>query len=135
MNRPTGVTIAAALTFSGAMLLALASCAFFVIGVMVVTGDEGRAPVSEAIAGIALAGALMLLILALAAGCVALNARELRDWARTISLTEIADSARERFRSAYAAIAAMCALGRSWLVESVSSHKSRRLEHHPWRRI
>lgn len=29
MNRPTGVTVAAVLTFSGAMILALTSCAFF----------------------------------------------------------------------------------------------------------
>ncbi len=135
MNRPSGVTVAAVLTFSGAMLFALASCAFFVVGVMVATGDEGRAPVSEAIAGMALAGALMLLILALAAACVALNARELHDWARTISLPETAASTRERLRSAFAAIAVMGATCRSLITDAASSHKSRRLEHHPWRRI
>ena len=126
MNRPSGVTVAAVLTFSGAMVFALASCAFFVVGVMVVTGDGGRAPVSEAIAGMALAGAFMLLILALAAACVALNARELRDWARTISSPEIAASIRERFRSAYAAFAAV---RRASFTELASSHKSRRIEH------
>ena len=132
MNRPTGVTVAAVLTFSGAILLALASCAFFVVGMMVVTGDEGRAPVSVAIAGMALAGAFMLLILALAAGCAAMNARELRDWARTVSLTEITAGIRENLLSIFASIAAM---RRAWFVDFVSSHKSRRLEHHPWRRI
>jgi hypothetical protein len=131
MNRPTGVTVAAVLTFFGAMILALASVAFFVVGVMVVTGDEGRAPISVAIAGMALAGALILLILALATGCVALNASELRDWARTISVTEIAASTREGLLSIFASVAA---LRRAWFVEFVSSHKSR-LEHHPWRRI
>ena len=116
MNRPIGVTVAAVLTFSGAILLALASCAFFVVGVMVVTGDEGRAPVSIAIAGMALAGAFMLLILALAAGCAAMNARELRDWARTVSLTEIVAGIRENLLSIFASIAAV---RRAWFVDFV----------------
>jgi hypothetical protein len=132
MNRPTGVTVAAVLTFSGAMILALAACAFFLVGVMVATGDEGRVPVSVAIAGMAFAGAFLLLILALVAGCAALNARELRDWARTISLAEISASMERRSRNAFAATAA---LRRSLFAELASSHKSRRLEHHPWRRI
>ena len=132
MNRSTGVTVAAVLTFSGAMILALTSCAFFSVGVMVVTGDEGRAPVSEAIAGMALAGAVCLLILAVAAGYMAFSVVELRDWARTISFTEIAASTRERLRSAHAALAE---LRRAWFAELTSPHKSRRLEHHPWRRI
>jgi hypothetical protein len=132
MNRPTGVTVAAVLTFSGAMILALTSCAFFVVGVMVVTGDEGRAPVAEAIAGMALAGGFSLLILAAVAGYMAFNIVELRDWARTISLTEITASTRERLRSALASIAE---IRRAWFAELSSSHKTRRLEHHPWRRI
>ena len=132
MNRPTGVTVAAVLTFSGAMILALTSCALFVVGVMVVTGDEGRAPVSEAIAGMALAGAVSLLILAAAAGYMAFNIAELRDWVRTMSVAEIAANTRERVRSAYAALAEM---RRAWFAELASPHKSRRLEHHPWRRI
>jgi hypothetical protein len=132
MNRPTGVTVAAVLTFSGAMILTLTSCAFFVVGVMVVTGDEGRAPVSEAIAGMALGGAVCLLILAVAAGYMAFNVAELRDWVRTISVVEIAASTRETLRSAHAAIVE---LRRAWFDELASSHKSRRLEHHPWRRI
>lgn len=127
MNRPSGVTVVAVLTFSSAMILALASCTFFVVGVMVVTGDEGRAPVSVAMAGMALAGAFVLLILALATGLVALNARELRDWTRTISLTEIAESAREGLLSVFASIAAV---RRAWFTDFVSSHKSRRIEHH-----
>jgi hypothetical protein len=132
MNRPIGVTIAAVLTFSGAMILGLTSCAFFAVGVMVVTGDEGRAPVSEAIAGMAIAGAFVLLILALATGFVAVNIAELRDWARTVSFAEIADSARERLLSVIASIAAV---RRAWFVEFVSAHKGRPLEHHPWRRV
>jgi hypothetical protein len=132
MNRPTGVNAAAVLTFSGAMILALTSCAFFVVGVMVSSGDEGRAPVSEAIAGMALAGAVCLLILAVAAGYMAFNIVELRDWARTISFPEIAASSRERLRSAYAALAG---LRRTGFAELASPHKSRGLEQHPWRRI
>jgi hypothetical protein len=132
MKRPSGVTVAAVLTFSGAVLLALASCAFFVVGVMVVTGDEGRTPVSEAIAGMALAAGFSLLILAVVAGWMAFNIAELRDWAQTISLAEIAASTRERLRSAFAAITE---LRRAWFAELASSHKTRRLEHHPWRRI
>jgi hypothetical protein len=132
MNRPSGVTVAAVLTFSAAMMLALGACSFFVVGVMVVTGDEGRAPLSVAIAGMALAGAFLLLILALVSGYVAMNIAELRDWARTISLTEIAADMRERLLSIIASIAA---LRRDWFADFVSSHKSRRLEHHPWRRV
>jgi hypothetical protein len=112
--------------------LALASFGFLVIGVMVVTGDEGRAPVSEAIAGMALTGGFSLLVLAVVAGYTAFNIAELREWARTISLSDISASARERLRRAFSA---MDAARRAWLTESASSHKTRRLEHHPWRRI
>ena len=135
MNRPTGVTATAVLTFSAAsaaMIFALGSCASFVTGVLVATGDERGAPLSVAIAGMALAGAFLLLILALAAGWLALNVVEVRNWARTISFTEIAASTRERLRRAFSA---MDAARRAWLTESASSHKTRRLEHHPWRRI
>jgi hypothetical protein len=106
MNRPTGVTVAAVLTFSGAMVLALGSCAFFVVGVMVATGDERTAPVSVAITGMALGGGFMLLILAGAAGWVALNAGELREWARTVSLAGMAASVGPKLRGMSVAIAA-----------------------------
>jgi hypothetical protein len=106
MNRPTGVTVAAVLTFSGAMVLALGSCAFFVVGVMVATGDERTAPVSVAITGMALGGGFMLLILAGAAGWVALNAGELREWARTFSLAGMAASVGTKLRGMSVAIAA-----------------------------
>jgi hypothetical protein len=135
MNRPTGVTATAVLTFSAAsaaLILALGSCASLVVGVLVATGDERGAPLSVSIAGMALAGAVCLLILAVAAGYIAFNVAELRDWARTISFTEIAARTRERLSSAYAALAE---LRRAWFAELTSSHKSRRLEHHPWRRI
>jgi hypothetical protein len=92
VNRPTGERVAAVLTFSGAMVLALASCAFFVVGAMVATGDERTAPVSVAITGMALGGSLMLLILAGAAGFVAMNVQELREWARRVSFAEMAAS-------------------------------------------
>jgi hypothetical protein len=106
MNRPTGVTVAAVLTFSGAMVLALGSCAFFVVGVMVATGDERTAPVSVAITGMALGGGFMLLTLAGAAGWVALNAGELREWARTVSLAGMAASVGPKLRGMSVAIAA-----------------------------
>jgi hypothetical protein len=71
--------------------------------VLVATGDERGAPLSVAIAGMALASAFLLLILALAAGWLTLNVVEVRNWARTISFTEIATSRRERLRSAFSA--------------------------------
>jgi hypothetical protein len=104
MNRPTGVTIAAVLTFSGALILALASCVFFVVGVMVATGDETSAPVSVAITGMALAGGFMLLTLAGAAGWIALNAGELREWARTVSFAGVASSVERPLRGLSAAV-------------------------------
>jgi hypothetical protein len=104
MNRSTGVTVAAVLTFSGAMILALGSCAFFVVGVMVATGDEGGAPVSVAITGMALGGGFMLLILAGAAGWIALNAGEVREWARTLSFAGMAASIERGMRGVSAAV-------------------------------
>jgi hypothetical protein len=104
MNRPTGVTVAAVLSFSGAMILAMGSCAFFVVGAMVATGDERTAPVSVAITGMALGGGLMLLILAGAAGWVALNAGELHEWARTVSFAGLAASVGRSWRSASGAL-------------------------------
>jgi hypothetical protein len=106
VNRSTGVTVAAVLTFSGAMILALASCSFFVVGVMVATGDERTAPVSRAITGMALGGGFMLLILAGAAGWVALNALELREWARTVSFAGIPSSIGRELRAASVAMSA-----------------------------
>jgi hypothetical protein len=90
MNRPTGERVAAVLTFSGAMVLALASGAFFVVGLTVATGDERTAPVSVAITGMALGGGFVLLMLAGAAGLVAMNTGELREWARTVSFAAMA---------------------------------------------
>jgi hypothetical protein len=104
MNRLAGVTVASVLTFSGAMILALGSCAFFVVGVMIATGDERGAPVSVAITGMALGGGLMLLILAGAAGWVALNAGELREWARTVSFAGMATSVERRLHGVSAAV-------------------------------
>jgi hypothetical protein len=126
MTRPTGAMVAAALTFSGAMILALGSFGFFLVGVMVATGDESAAPMSVAITGMAVAGGFMLLILAVVAAWMAMNAGELREWSRTVSVTAIAASLERRSRNVFGA---MAALRRSVFAELVSSHKSRRLEH------
>jgi hypothetical protein len=104
MNRPAGERVAAVLTFSGAMFLASASCAFFVVGVMVGTGDERTAPISVAIGGMALGGGFMLLILAGAAGLVAMHAGALREWARTVSFAAMAASEERRLRGMSAAV-------------------------------
>src|ERR1700675_2427028 len=98
MNRPTGVTVAGVLTFWGAMLLALGSCAFFVVGVMAATGDDRSEPVSVAIAGMGVAGGFSMLILAVVAGWMAINAAELYEWARTIPVSEMGARIEERLR-------------------------------------
>jgi len=93
MNRPSGERVAAVLTFSGAMILALGSFGFFVVSVMVATGDERGEPVSVAIAGMAIGGGFLLLILSGVAGWVAMNVGELREWARTASISVAAMAA------------------------------------------
>jgi hypothetical protein len=124
MKRPTCETVAAVLSFTGAMILALTSCGFFVVGVMAATGDERGEPVSVAIAGMAVAGGFMLLILAAATGWVAMNVGELREWAQTISFRALAANAEARLRGAF------MAARRSPVGEFVSSHLGRSLEHH-----
>jgi hypothetical protein len=101
MNRPTGERVAAVLTFCGAMILALGSFAFFALSLMVATGEDRGEPVSVAIARMAVAGGFLLLILAGVTGWVAMNIGELREWARTatISVTGMAASAERRLRS------------------------------------
>jgi|ERR1700675_954765 hypothetical protein len=100
MNRPMGERVAAVLAFCGAMILALGSCAFFAVSVMVATGDERGAPVSVAMTGMAIAGGFLLLILASVAGWAAMNVGELREWARTasISVAAIVASVDRKFR-------------------------------------
>jgi len=99
VNRSRGERVAAVLTFSGALILGLASCAFFVLGVMVATGDERTAPVSVAITGMALGGSFMLLILAGAVGLIAMNTGELREWGRTVSFAAMAASVERKSES------------------------------------
>lgn len=101
MNRPIGERVAAVLTFCGAMILALSSFGFFVVSVMVATGDERAQPVSVAITGMGIAGGVLLLILAGAAGWMALNIGELREWARTasVSMAAMAASLERKWRS------------------------------------
>jgi hypothetical protein len=93
MTRPSGERVAAVLTFSGAMILALGSFGFFVVSVMVVTGDERGEPVSVAIAGMAIGGGFLLLILSGVAGWVAMNLGKLREWTRTASISVAAMAA------------------------------------------
>lgn len=135
MNRPTGVTIAGVLTFSGALILALGSCVFFVVGVMVATGDESSAPVSVAITGMALAGGFMLLTLAGAAGWIALNAWELREWARTVSFAGIPASMGRRSRGMSVDVAASVERGLRGVSAGVRRGEEflrRRAQEFPW---
>jgi hypothetical protein len=100
MTHRSGERVAAVLTFSGAMILALGSFGFFVVSVMVATGDERGEPVSVAIAGMAIGGGFLLLILAGVAGWVAINIGELREWARTVSLAAIVASVEGKLHGA-----------------------------------
>lgn len=93
MNRPSGERAAAVLMFSGAMILALGSFGFFLVSVLAATGDGSGEPVSVAMAGMAIAGGFLLLILAGVAGWVAMNVGELREWARTVSISVTAMAA------------------------------------------
>ena len=73
MNRPTSVTVTAVVAFSGAIMLALISFAFLLVGGMVATADDSGDAVSSAITGMAVAGGFSLLILASATGCLAIG--------------------------------------------------------------
>jgi hypothetical protein len=103
MTRSTGERIAAVLTFCAAVILALASLGFFAVSVMAATGDERTAPVSIAITGMAAAGGFMLLILAGAAGLVAVNVGELREWTQTVSVPTAAMEATQNLSAGFAA--------------------------------
>jgi hypothetical protein len=103
MNRPSGERVAAVLTFSGAVILALGSFGFFAVSVMVATGDERGEPVSVAIAGMAIGGGFLLLILSGVAGWVAMNIGELRERARTVSLAAIVASVEGKLHGALVA--------------------------------
>jgi hypothetical protein len=87
MNRPTGERVAAVLAFSAAMILAMASFGFFLVSVLAATGDESGEPVSVAIAGMAVAGGFLLLILAGVTGWAAMNVGELRELAQMVSIS------------------------------------------------
>jgi len=101
MNRPSGERVVAVLTFSGAMILALGSLGFFLVSILAATGDERGEPVSVVIAGMAVAGGFLLLILAGVTGWVAMNVGGLREWARTasISVAAMAASVERKWRS------------------------------------
>jgi hypothetical protein len=106
MNRPSSERVAAVLTFCGAMILALGSFGFFLVSVLAATGDESGEPVSVAMAGMAVAGGFLLLILATVAGWVAMNVGELREWARTVSIsvTAMAASVERKLRGSSIAV-------------------------------
>jgi hypothetical protein len=105
MTRRSGERVAAVLTFSGAMILALGSFVFFVVSVMVATGDERGEPASVAIAGMAISGGFLLLILSGIAGWVAMNIGEMREWARTasVSVAAMAASVERKWRGGWVA--------------------------------
>jgi hypothetical protein len=90
MKRPTGVTIIAVLTFFGAAVLALSSFACFFVAVKGMTGGDAGEPVSEAIAGMGIAGGLSLLVLASIAACLTFGVLKLYEWARIVSIASIA---------------------------------------------
>ncbi|MGH9747492.1 MAG: hypothetical protein ACRD59_15460 [Candidatus Acidiferrales bacterium] len=90
IDRPTGVTIIAMLTFGAAGILVLGAVAFFFVAVMAITGGDGVDPVSAAIAGMGVAGGFSLLVLAGVAGCLAFGVLELQEWARIVSIGSIA---------------------------------------------
>jgi len=90
VNRPTGVTIIAVLTFFGAASLALGSLAFFFVAFMGMTGGDAGEPISVAITGMGIAGGFSLLILAGGAACRTIGVLELHEWARIVSMASIA---------------------------------------------
>jgi hypothetical protein len=90
VNRPTGVTIIAVLTFFGAASLALGSLAFFFVAFMGMTGGDAGEPISVAITGMGIAGGFSLLILAGGAACLTIGVLELHEWARIVSMASIA---------------------------------------------
>jgi hypothetical protein len=89
MNRPTSVTVAAVVAFSGAIILALISFVFLLVGGMVATGGDSGDAVSSAITGMAVAGGFSLLILASAAACLAIGLWELREWPRAALVASV----------------------------------------------
>jgi hypothetical protein len=103
MNRSTGDTVAAVLTFCVAVILALASLGFFAVCVLAATGDERTAPVSVAITGMTAAAGFMLLILAAAAWLVAMNTGELREWSQTVSVPAAGISATQSLSAKFSA--------------------------------
>jgi hypothetical protein len=89
VKRPTGVTIIAILTLSGAAILAFGSFAFFFIGVMGMTGGDAGEPSSVAIAGMGVSGGFSLLVLAGVAACMGIGVLKLREWAWIASIASI----------------------------------------------
>jgi hypothetical protein len=90
MKRPAGVTAIAIATFTGAVILALGSFAFFFVAVMAISGGDGGDPVSVSIAGMGVAGGFSLLVLAGVASCLALGVLQLCEWARILAIGCIA---------------------------------------------
>jgi hypothetical protein len=89
VKRPMGVTVVAVLTFSGAVILALGSFAFFCIAAMAMTGGDAGERISIALTGMGIAGGFSLLVLAGVAASLALGVLKLREWARVVSIASI----------------------------------------------
>lgn len=89
MQRPTGVTLIAALLAGVAAMLALSCMASFCIAVVVITGGISRDPISTAITGMAIGGGFSLIILSSVAAGVAIALFELRHWAWSASIAAI----------------------------------------------
>ena len=122
MNRPTSMTVAAVVAFSGAIILALISFAFLLVGGMVATGGDSGDAVSSAITGMAVAGGFSLLILASVTGCLAIGVLELREWPRSAFVASVVAAVGPRFRNAISWV------NHTWTVGFPSRNKHRRPE-------
>ncbi len=99
MNRPTSMTVAVVVAFSGAIILALISFAFLLVGGMVATGGDSGDAVSSAITGMAVAGGFSLLILASGIAYLAIELRRLREWPRAAFVASVVAGVEAGLRS------------------------------------
>lgn len=79
MQRSTGATVIAVLMFAGAFVLALGAVSCLTVAVMVATGADAGEPISLAITGMGISGALVLLIVACLAASVGTAITDLPD--------------------------------------------------------
>jgi hypothetical protein len=86
MPRPIGVTFIAIQMFFGAALLALGSAICFFLGVMNFTGADSHEPITGAIVGMAVAGGISLLLLAVIYTTLGIGVPQLRETARQLCM-------------------------------------------------